>query len=476
MSTYLIDRSPKAYGNQQADYEKKTEQVIASSTASLRSAVEAKKNLQEFFHKKLAHLAEERHRIAINHGTENANDFGIFQASPGSAPTGLFTSLVGRYKEYGQRLLGTLQKYVKRMREQRTRELIINNKPCLGRTSSLKISILDITNIKKWFFLPTPDECTRVFNLCKFYPSPNPETAIDSFMEFVVHQDAMRTLRQQSIEDYKTIRIAQALSSVAGQMDRRAFEYVWVLATVQLEINGEMHELSQYVSAMDPKTGRLEQAGKNHTIQVVTIIHVDQFIIKSILEENAKIFEKIVQWKGSNLSSLTNQVALFQFLFAHAMPFKRGSAAIGEWEEKSVYRYHDFNLTYNPAKLVNLEALTLSLNQFVQDYDSMITLVPINSIPISPNNSEIKRRQSSNSSQSNPADTAQQIVKFSVVTKAQEKFLEKERRTRDASKGFDAKEQKLKTEVNRPFLFLCMIVSLAAVFFFYQQAQKRETL
>jgi len=47
--------------------------------------------------------------------------------------------------------------------------------------------------------------------------------------------------------------------------------------------------------------------------------------------EMAQEFKQMLEWDGSEQKQLQEQMALFQYLFAHAMPELRGSAAISEW-------------------------------------------------------------------------------------------------------------------------------------------------
>ena len=56
------------------------------------------------------------------------------------------------------------------------------------------------------------------------------------------------------------------------------------------------------------------------------------------------------------------------------MPFARGSAAIGEWLEASIYHYHGFDgFHHKTTTLGDLEAITaLSLSDFLNRYDETI--------------------------------------------------------------------------------------------------------
>lgn len=62
------------------------------------------------------------------------------------------------------------------------------------------------------------------------------------------------------------------------------------------------------------------------------------------------------------------------------MPFERGSAAIEEWIEMIIYRYHQCELEYKSGISINMEALTLLMDKFIEKYASMIKLTPISDL------------------------------------------------------------------------------------------------
>jgi len=88
------------------------------------------------------------------------------------------------------------------------------------------------------------------------------------------------------------------------------------------------------------------------------------------------LFQQAIQWKSSvnKREELKQTVALLIYEWSYATPFLRGSAATDEWLERAIYQYHGFAYEYNHEKSTNLEALTLPLKDFMESYDSMITL------------------------------------------------------------------------------------------------------
>lgn len=113
-----------------------------------------------------------------------------------------------------------------------------------------------------------------------------------------------------------------------------------------------------------------------HTTAV--ILHQDRFLLKETLNEIAKIFKQAMQWDRSQpIQALKNDVGLFRYLFAHAMPFSRGSAAVAEWIEKLIYRAHHFDCQHATHTMGDLEAFVAPLWPTFQNnaYDATLSLV-----------------------------------------------------------------------------------------------------
>jgi hypothetical protein len=136
---------------------------------------------------------------------------------------------------------------------------------------------------------------------------------------------------------------------------------------MRLQVEGKMVPLSQYITWMcvDQEEDTIDRMTNE---SVSTIIHQDPFLIREMLQDVAKLFKEAVLWNRDkdDLKKLKDRVALIDYELSHAMPFYRGSAAIAEWIEMALYQYHGFTLRYLPEKLVNLEALTSPLHEFIQ--------------------------------------------------------------------------------------------------------------
>jgi hypothetical protein len=84
------------------------------------------------------------------------------------------------------------------------------------------------------------------------------------------------------------------------------------------------------------------------------IIHTDP----KAFEDLEKIIEEqfhLCLLKEPDTNRLKKKVAIFRYLLAQATLYQRGSAAIAEWIEKAIYKYHGFNFDYKYPKETLLE-------------------------------------------------------------------------------------------------------------------------
>lgn len=79
----------------------------------------------------------------------------------------------------------------------------------------------------------------------------------------------------------------------------------------------------------------------------------------------------------SNETELKKRIGLFRYLFAQRTPYSRGSAMIGEWFEKALYKFHCYDFVYKYDEVISngglplgdLDAFaSLGLTQFLKNY------------------------------------------------------------------------------------------------------------
>ncbi len=224
--------------------------------------------------------------------------------------------------------------------------------------------------IKNWEqFSFSQEDVQRIYELSEVIPTGH---SIDPLLH---NKEAMQKLKEKSPNDYLRLKLLGAIPMLRKNYpeDKKS---IWIHIAVRFSLNGKMQDLSEYLTwaYRDFVEDRVDAMTFE---SVFAILHQDPFLIETMLDDMAKIFKNIIEWNGQNLKNLKDQVALFRYEHSHAMPFRRGSAAVAEWFERALYGAHGFKVAYNPDKMVDLEALTSSLKEFVDNYDSMITLTKI---------------------------------------------------------------------------------------------------
>jgi len=141
---------------------------------------------------------------------------------------------------------------------------------------------------------------------------------------------------------------------------------IYVIAKVSCEFNSKLYALSKYITwtHQDNETDPVERM----TDIPVLILHQDLYLLDDTLKEISTIFERALRWnkKEDPIEDLVNEVGILRYLFTHAMPYIRGSSAIGEWLEESIYKSHDLNFERRPGQSADLEALTApTLDKFM---------------------------------------------------------------------------------------------------------------
>lgn len=130
---------------------------------------------------------------------------------------------------------------------------------------------------------------------------------------------------------------------------------------------------------------KLIHEGKEDSLSGLSMLKYNSFIptfshstldqLPSIKALLADIFKACLD--SDSLTSLQKNIAIFRYLFAHACPYERGSAAVSEWIEKAIYLYKGYEVQYPEGYRIDLEAMTsLDLSEFVKDYMLNVTQNP----------------------------------------------------------------------------------------------------
>lgn len=103
-------------------------------------------------------------------------------------------------------------------------------------------------------------------------------------------------------------------------------------------------------------------------------LHQDRFLISTSLKTIEQILVEVANVAATQKENvhgmdeeIFKKIALVRYLLAHACPWFRGSAAIGEWLETLIFRALGVEkYPYQPISKVDLGAFALPLDEFVQ--------------------------------------------------------------------------------------------------------------
>ncbi len=388
---YVYSINPSKYGGHQDDYVNQANIAIEYVVDRLKSATEGSKDLIYEFHYSLNYLASLRKLLAKRHGTEDAEAFGYMRTKgkiEGSdyfstclpPKTGLFSEEYKRYNELAINRLTDVMRSMfsegKVLEKSKTIEEVV-----LGRKVIFNIQLIDRKCIvdHKW---NTPVE---VYEL----PEEIKGSERRPMEEYLKDIDFLRKLSIVSPDIYEREKMCSNIQFLNECFPQRImvphpsgfdmlervednFRSHIILATTSMEIDGRIYDLSRlltwaFTSKNEDVLSRMKRVSK------VIISHQDTLIVDDMLNEISKVFKKIIEWDRQDKEQLINDMAMFRYLFSHCMPFSRGSAAVAEWLETAIYKYHGFNTSVEG--LLDLEAFSsLTLSEFLQNYKSHVSL------------------------------------------------------------------------------------------------------
>jgi hypothetical protein len=398
---FITDRDPQKFGGQQFDYVEKSEAAILKVVADIRTGIKTQRPLTQVFQEALNFFATTRHELAVQHGTTSAHDFG--QRRIDSLNDVPYTVMTKEYQSFNEKILTYLSQILSGsipIKGNLTQKKFFAETTCLGRKCSFEATLYETKDIHEheWdnqfpSFMPQ--------SLATLSPVPGADSVReDSFSR----TEEEKTIVIKVKEELKKIKAHAPLFYIHGKIEymlraiTSAFpppkelmdpstgaihlcgnpfflKSIYVLGKVRIEIDKKMYALSEYLTwtYQDHTTDPVERM-KHST---VVIIHQDEFLIEPTVKEISSIFEKAILWnkEKDSIETLKKEVALIRYLFAHSMPYSRGSAAIGEWIEKSVYSYHNFSCEHKSTTMGDLEAFAAPLfSSFLEKYDATVTI------------------------------------------------------------------------------------------------------
>ncbi len=374
-----VDMSYRAAADAQAvqnRYAQITTLVVTQTAKKIRSVITQNKNINTYFHEMLQSLATYRNKFAVNSGTIDAHLFGAPRnTAPGDY---LYTGLRSQRRDYMDATVailnmvrGALGAMVQAVPSLRTQIIEVEQQ---GLRFSKQIQLLGTKEFQKnhWNHPPTQEQLQPLQDR---YLSNLPDPQQTEYTS--VLYERIRDYKRDCPSLYQHDRMSFLITGMADTYpDLLINEYI--LVTPLMEINQGMCCLSQILIGM---TVPLEQFLTSEVETPIFILHQDAYLVEQSLEQCATLFQEAATWTPSQeVSALKEKVALFRYLFAQATPFIRGSAAIGEWIEMSLYASHGYD-AYRIQKghhlSGDLAAFTTSLfSDYLTYYHESIELVP----------------------------------------------------------------------------------------------------
>ncbi len=343
------------------------------------------------------HLAMGRKKTALAHGTENGHLFGSkrFEEQPQSVH---YTSLDDpRYREYNGQIIAFLQEVTQgkipieegQLRERQFRveekleeylcsfELeIFTGKELLAKEwtvdpkSEMILRTQDSTVAKTKGKLQGVKETDPTFYTRNkmYYCLLGLWTSIAA--ENLLFDSVMR--RTGKFIPFKTVG-----EGIQQDTTKPLLSALFLVGKAYLTIAGKTYPLCEYLTwtHQDGKTDPVETLRRAS----VVVISQDQFVVNDTQKVIATLFAQSLRFPlpKENLKQFQKLTGAIRYLFAHSMPFFRGSAAVGESQEMVIYKVREILCSHNPEKSGDLEALTAPLlSRFLKAYLSTLLMQP----------------------------------------------------------------------------------------------------
>ncbi len=387
---YMISRGSD-FGQSQDKYLRRSSAIILQAKVKIREALKNRQNLATFFPQLLEFLAKERRQMAFDFKTPYAKEFGARRDIEGHADVS-YTYFSGGYLEYGNRILDYLREKLSTLEQDKTQfiqKLYYAEENCLGRRTSVEIEVMDKQDIKKKGLCERFDVNEMPAEFPQELLNKKPQNEEEEIRLF----RALRLLREERPDQYFKMRTNALMMNLmrdypspvkAGQGDGilkwvgdpRHLKSTYVQMTASFEIQGKMLPIFQYFTwaYRDPENPEEDLLERMQRCSTLMVVHQHEAWIQEAVCDMAGVFEKAILWDGKDLSELKKQLALLRYEMA-CMPFSRGSAAIAEWLEASIFEAHGLRYEVDPHRMVDLEAYANPLfSDFLKVYNSMVTL------------------------------------------------------------------------------------------------------
>ena len=382
--------------------------IVEKGAAKIQGTIADKGDPVALFHSLTRNFANERRDIAVKEGTEAADQFGTTYRDNMDGGYYPYTPLVGVYTSVGLNTLKNLHGELSTLKRSKTEFQETTKKVeerVHGRIYSTTYEILGPRDVAKWAH-DIPKEATLKFKAQLQKEEKKSQSGEDDSnisQELSKSRESFRhfgLFKKSNPELYKQGRMHFHLKNVVTEypspvMDRQKKEIVsgnrgflksdYVLVTMRTQLLDDTSGKIQMLASNQLLTWmyrNFDEDPVDRMLKVdtpIVVLSQDIYLIDKSLNECALLFKEILSWDPSRpLNELKEKVAELRYIFAQSMPYQRGSAAVGEWLEKSIYRQFGFECDYQPAypkDSVDTAAVTsLTYSQYLKRYEKLVQL------------------------------------------------------------------------------------------------------
>lgn len=354
---------PEEFEPRQKEFAERSEELITHASRMigivLRRPID---DIRKLFDTFIDRLADSRRRIAMGARTPNARLFGL----PYGGDEGVFpyTHLIGPYEA------------INNIAVSRVLQLLRETQPCsntvtvkevvLGRTFSYKVEVLESRAVASMQ--------EETFERLYAYHAKEGDLKMPAYemqLQMKKKDPGLYRLDKLTSQIYRIKKAFPEISSGGRRIEKHRKEK-FVIVSMRTEMNRKMVATARLITWIN------DRILKGKARPVVTVFPQDIYLHDFSIGLCSKIFHRIIQWDRNEATyhDFRKDVALMRYLLAVATPRIRGSAAIGEWLEGAIYRFHQYGLKYHPSyqrQSVDLDAITAPLfSEFLEKYNRLV--------------------------------------------------------------------------------------------------------
>lgn len=346
---------------------------IADTCQLLRQGMAVDKvNTDDLLDHVLLSLGTSRNNLARVQKAPAATEFGQVRTKDS------VTGLIQQYEQYGKKQLTTIVDELKKIERTNKNDFpTITQTTDEGAISNVGTQLViqsfngaEVETLKEKAMQSSLELLFQKYELS--YDRSSDE--LSNLQDFMNNSSARTKLKTEDPETFKDFKLLIGLTHVYTCGKYPGPKSTWILATRYMKTQSATYELSQYITWMysDLKHDPIEKMSAHSK---VILLHTDPTATQKINHQLRPLFNSIMNWdQAQGQEKLHDLSAQIQYLFAHAMPYMRGTASIAEWLESAIYQFHGFDLERIDGKNVNCSALIMSYQDFRDEYLNLFIL------------------------------------------------------------------------------------------------------